>query len=262
MKLHPAPTSHAQKAHIFPGIKRSSLISIGQLCDDGCTAVLNNKEIGIYKNNTIILRGKRNFTDGLWDITIPTPDSLPTQFANVIIRQDKTKFELASYLHGCAFRPVLSTFQTAIRKGHFLTWPGIENINFDKILRATSASVKGHLDQERKNLQLTQIQITEADLHPIDGGLKTYECASIIIPFNPKTKSYVDLTGRFPYKSSSGNEYIYVMYDFDLNAIFGYPIKNRQAKTLTEAWETLHSRLTQHAILPSTLFLIMKSVSN
>ena len=78
VKLHPALTSHAQKAHIFPGIKSSSLISIGKLCDDGCTTVLNNKEIGIYKNNTIILRCKRNFTDGLRDITIPTPDSLPT----------------------------------------------------------------------------------------------------------------------------------------------------------------------------------------
>ena len=120
MKLHPALTSHAQKAHIFPCIKSSSLISIGQLCDDGCTVVLNNKEIGIYKNNTIILRGKRNFTDGLWDITIPTPDSLPTQFANVIIRQDKTKFELASYLHVCAFSPIYLLFKQQYEKAIFL----------------------------------------------------------------------------------------------------------------------------------------------
>ena len=75
MKLHSALTTQAQDTHIFPGIKSSSLISIGQLCDDGCTAVFNNKEIGIYKNNTMILRGKRNLTDGLWDISIPTPES-------------------------------------------------------------------------------------------------------------------------------------------------------------------------------------------
>ena len=45
-----------------------------------------------------------------------------------------------------------------------------------------------------------------------------------------KLKKHIDLTGRFPYKSSSGNEYIYVMYDYDSNAIFDIPIKNLQAK--------------------------------
>ena len=82
--------------------------------------------------------------------------------------------------------------------------------------------------------------------YPTDGATKTYEYASLIVPFTPKLKTYMDLTGRFPYKSSSGNEYIYVMYDFDSNAIFGLPIKNRQAKTLATAWETLHQRLTIH----------------
>ena len=31
--------------------------------------------------------------------------------------------------------------------------------------------------------------------------------------------SYMDLTGRFPYKSSKGNEYILVEYSYDINAI-------------------------------------------
>ena len=170
-RLHPSLSSTAQKAHVFPGIKSSSLISLGQLCDDGCTAVLNNKSIGIFKNNSMILQGTRNFVDGLWDIKIPTTDTTPVLRANAIIRQDKTKYELASYLHACAFSPSISTFQKAIRRGHFITWPGIENINFEKILRATIPSAKGHLDQERKNLQSTKSTIDE-DLYPSDGGIK------------------------------------------------------------------------------------------
>ena len=114
----------------------------------------------------------------------PTSDSTPVLRANAIIRQDKTKYELASYLHACAFSPSISTFQKAIRRGHFITWPGIENINFEKILRATIPSAKGHLDQERKNLQSTK-STTDEDLNPSDGGLKTYEYASMVIPFNP-----------------------------------------------------------------------------
>lgn len=138
-----------QKVHIFPGIKSSSLISLGQLCDDGCTAMLNNKEIGIDKINTMILHGKRNWTDGLWDIKIPTTNTMSV-CANVIIRQDKTKYELATYLHGCAFSPVLGTFQKAIGQGHLVTWLGIDSMNFEKVIYAIVTSAKGHLDQERK----------------------------------------------------------------------------------------------------------------
>ena len=39
----------------------------------------------------------------------------------------------------------------------------------------------------------------------------------MVIPFNPKNTTYTDLTGRFSYKSTSGNEYIYVMYDWNSN---------------------------------------------
>ena len=45
----------------------------------------------------------------------------------------------------------------------------------------------------------------------------------------------MDLTGRFPYKSSQRNEYILIAYQFDSNAILEVPLKNRQAKTITTA---------------------------
>ena len=106
------------------------------------------------------------------------------------------------------------------------------------------------------------------DLQPTPTTEKSYEYVSLVIPFNAKTTSYVDLTGRFPYKSTSGNEYLYILYDFDSNAIFALPIKNRQAKTLTTAWETLYQRLTntghktKHFILDNEISGELKKAFN
>ena len=63
-------SEEAQTAMIIPNLKSASLISIGQLCDDGCTAVMDKKDLAVVKKNTVILRGKRNKMDGLWDIPI------------------------------------------------------------------------------------------------------------------------------------------------------------------------------------------------
>ena len=46
----------------------------------------------------------------------------------------------------------------------------------------------------------------------------------------------MDLTGRFPYKSSRGNEHISIMYHVDSNSTLGIPMKNRQAGTITQIW--------------------------
>ena len=113
------------------------------------------------------MRGTRNFQDGLWDISLDPHSTLSEavlvssnqpiqQSINTIVRKDLTKTKLAEYLHKCAFSPCLSTFLKAIRLGYFQSWPGIESINFKNIMMNLAPTAKGHLDQERKNLQSTQ----------------------------------------------------------------------------------------------------------
>ena len=53
--------------------------------------------------------------------------------------------------------------------------------------------------------------------------------------------TYIDLTGRFPYRSAKGNEYLFVAYHFDGNAILAEPIKNRESLAIVTAWEKLNS---------------------
>ena len=129
-------------ALVFPSLNSESLLSIGQLCDLGCIAVFDKNKLQIFKGPNLVLSGKRNHTDGLWDVPFRnTSDKI-----NYIISKNKNKTELAQYLHGCAFSPTLSTLQKAVKRGNFLSWPGIEDLNFQKLLKAPLATILGHLD--------------------------------------------------------------------------------------------------------------------
>ena len=46
----------ATKVQLFPEI-RVNLISLGQLCDDGCIIHLHKKNIKIYKHNKMLMKG-------------------------------------------------------------------------------------------------------------------------------------------------------------------------------------------------------------
>ena len=65
----------------------------------------------------------------------------------------------------------------------------------------------------------------------------------------------MDLTGRFPYKSSRGNEYILIAYHFDFNAILGVAIKNHQAKTITTVWKSIQDKFIISGSAPNTWVL-------
>jgi hypothetical protein len=55
LHLRPSLSKRAKKAHILSGIPISSLISIGQLCDDDCIAVLNKHKLKVFKDKDCIL---------------------------------------------------------------------------------------------------------------------------------------------------------------------------------------------------------------
>ena len=136
-------------------------------------------------------------------------------------------------MHACAGSPTIRTFQDAINNNFLATWPGISKLNMKYLITDHTNIAMGHLDQERANLQSTKNNNTDEleDFEPSDGiAMKAWHNAAILYPFKPKEKTYSDQTGRFLYRSSRGNEYTMVMYDFDANAILVEPLKNRQAK--------------------------------
>ena len=118
-----------------------------------------------------------------------------------------------------------------------MTWPGIQDINFNKFITKKLPIAKGHLDQERANLQSTKVSNHEdTDFNLINGAAtKTREN---ITKFNQLTwiKQGAFCTGH-PEAT---------MYNHNVNAILAKVIPNRQAKIIAAAWEDIHKRLTQH----------------
>ena len=117
--------------------------------------------------------------------------------------QDITKRELAQYFHAAAFSLVKSTFLAAINNGHFTSWPGLFAGLISKHLPQSPFTLKGHLDQEQKNLCSTQShQESLDDIHP-NQEQNSYNILATIINTNQKTsKSYSNQTGCLPRLSS------------------------------------------------------------
>ena len=55
---------------MFKDIHSEYLISLGQLCDNVCTVIIDTKLIHVVKFTHLVLSGKRKQMDGLWEITL------------------------------------------------------------------------------------------------------------------------------------------------------------------------------------------------
>ena len=55
----------ARQAHVFPGLTGKSLVSIGQLCDDGYDAIFTATHVKLVKDGATTVVGAREPTNGL-----------------------------------------------------------------------------------------------------------------------------------------------------------------------------------------------------
>ena len=66
-------STKAKKANILPLLVNSSLLSVGQLCDDDCWDILYKQTLYIFKELQSILSGNPKYhIDGLWDVELKT----------------------------------------------------------------------------------------------------------------------------------------------------------------------------------------------
>ena len=200
-------TPAASTGHVLDGLSTGSLISIGKLCDDDCAAMFSKYHVHIIKNGNIIIKGKRN-PNGLWNIpfapkattnsiTTSAPSKLPSTAAS-IIRSKSTKSDLAAFLHGTFFSPVVSTFVRAVRQGHLTTWPGLTTDLILRHLRPSIATTRGHQRGQQQNLRSTKVRASSIPLStsldiapsPVPDNCKTKLAFTSMID----TKSFFDLT--------------------------------------------------------------------
>jgi hypothetical protein len=124
----------------------------------------------------------------------------------------------------------------------------------EKYLSKSTATAKGHLNQQRQDAGTTNIKDAETiDTEPDpDQGLKTQYIYAATIDAG---QIYTDQTGRFPVISSKGNKYIMVLYDYDSNAILAQPIKSRTASELLKAFQLMEQELVAKGLKPKLMKL-------
>ena len=86
-------------------------------------------------------------------------------------------------------------------------------------------------------------------------NIKTYETCAALVPFTTCSLAYHDLTGRFPHRSTRGNQYLLIIYDFDSNAILHVPLKTKTGAEIKKDWIQVHQRLTNGGNAPSTYIM-------
>ena len=141
----------------------------------------------------------------------------------------------------------------AIQSGNFATWPGLTAEAVRKHLPKSTATVKGHLNQQRRNVRSTQLQVSTPNLKsdPIidpDLNVKTHQMFAATIKITGQIST--DLTGRFPVTSSRGNKYLLVLYDYDSNSILTDAMKNRSDNKHLHTYKKLHQYLVERGFRP------------
>ena len=167
---------------------------------------------------------------------------------NSIIQNNKTKKQFTQYVHGSLLSPVKNTLIDAIDSGNFTSWPEVTRKSVHNHLPSSEYTAISNLKRQRKNINSTKKHNDIDDFldrHPPQEN-NNNETSSIFITIvtkNELKKAYLDQTGKFPFISSLGNNYVFVMYNYNKNTIFTKPLPSRWAKTIADAWKNVSNKL-------------------
>ena len=183
------------------------------------------------------------------------------------MRKRQLKQDLAKFLCGALFSARPSTIKKAIKRNFLTTFPGLIEKLIDKHLPLSIATEMGHLRQEKQHLQSIsnatipvsntlppstislESPTSDEDLYP-PVTKKTKDLIYASMQYNKKYLTAADLTGRFPYQSSRGNNYVMVMYHYDCNVIWGEPLKKRTASEIVKCFHLPNRKFSTRGYTP------------
>ena len=288
--------TNALQVYVVPALRTKSLMSLGQLCDAGCTVHLTSTTLDVIYNGASILQGTRSSLSRLWHVELNTaPDPLAFPFAEnaqslqhiaCLAAGGATPAHLVAFHHASLGAPAIATLEKALRLNYITGFPGLTVDTLRKHAPTTSIPmIKGHMDQSRKNQRSTTTISAAATIIPFDdtevppastlvptpditvlptthtqydtndhfpasepGNDRTHFCYAAV--YEPTGTIYTDLTGKFVASSSTGNNYLFVLYDYDSNGILCEPIKNRTKHSILQAFQSLHTQLVRAGVRP------------
>jgi hypothetical protein len=239
----------ASKAHVFPGMANHSLLSVGQLYDEGYIVTFKNASVTVCNSQKFqILSGPRDLDTGLWRINLRQDNQQIHQPVANNVYELRNTGALVHYLQKALFSPTKSALLQAVKDGHLITWPGLTEDAIHKHLKLKLATVMGHMNQRRQNIRSTsKAPIEEVPTTDTYLSTKTHLVYAVLVD---QGQLYTDLTGKFPVRSSKGNSYVMVCYVYDCNYIQVIPMKSRSASEWVKAYDHIHQELTVKGFKP------------
>jgi hypothetical protein len=245
----PELNAAASKAHVFSVMANHSLLSVGQLCDEGYIVTFKQASVTICDSEkSQILSGPRDLNTVLWRINLKqTNNHIPDPIANNVVEYRNTG-ALVHYLHKSLFSPTKSAMLQAVKDGHLITWPGLAEDAINKHLKLTPATAMGHMNQRRPNIRSTsKAPIEKQPTTDTDLGTNTHLVYAVVVD---QGQLYTDLTGKFPVRSSKGKSYVMICYVYDCNYVEVIPMKSLSASEWVKAYDTVHQELTVKGFKP------------
>jgi hypothetical protein len=187
------------------------------------------------------------------------------------VHHTSSRAEWIQYLHQACFSPTISSWCKAVNNDQFLSFPGLTAKAVKKYLPPSTATAKGHMARNAKNLHSTtktqtipkkhppQIIELVGDMEEMDQDLNPPEepnapaCHLFIgatIGYLYKNTVYMDLTDQFPTPSYRGNKYVSVAYAYGPNAVLACPMPNRSDKAMITAYQDIYSYLESKGLKP------------
>jgi hypothetical protein len=210
----------ASIVHIFSGMANHSLLSVGQLYNEGYSITFKIYVVTIYNPRDVqILKGARDLDKGLWRINLHREHHQhPHEVANNVYELRNTG-ALVNYLHKDMFSPTKYALLEAFKNGHLITWPNSTEQAINKHLKLTPVTSMGHMKQRRQHIKSTSKNSITSDMEdesvtPAGLGTKTHLVYAVVVD---QGQLYTDLTGKFPVRSSKGNWYVMVCYAYNFN---------------------------------------------
>jgi hypothetical protein len=255
----------ARTVHVVPDLASHSLLSIGQLCDAGCIVEFTATNATVRHNDSIVLQGHRTPVAQLWHVDLPNeapiaelPSAAPIAESNAAVGS-ATPAELVSFAHASLWSPALSTLATALDNNYVTNFPGLTSRTFRNHPPHSAATIKGHLDQSRKNQRSTKttFNLIEPDTAPEDletfpsapvDGARSHSCFVSTVEITGQICT--DQTGKFITPSSTGNNCLLVLCNHDSNAILAAPMKSRHATAILNAHKSVHAQSCKAGLRP------------
>jgi hypothetical protein len=141
----PELSKAASAAHIFSAMEKNSLLSVGQLCDEGYSVLFTISDVTILDSKQkTLLKGSQDSNTGLWRINL-CKKKVQTKFGTAPPQKQvsasnnmyalRNTGAILNYLHKAMFSCTTSALIHAVNKGHIATWPGLTEDAIKKYLK-------------------------------------------------------------------------------------------------------------------------------